>query len=321
MHKLIRLYSDGTSSDITPLFGEIQWRSNKDELGVQLDVKEAIPNDSLKEYILNLGDLMCLINDKEIWRGVVITKETDGKTYSFTCMDYAFYLNKNKEVYQFDTAASDAITQICRDFNIPIGNITEIPTNIKHIYTGELSETIKDILDTAEKDQGIKYIFEMREGKFYVEEREENIIKATTNLFGTEEDLTKFVANPSRKLSIENMKNSIKIVQGGEEDVQILAVEQDQALIDKFGMLQEVQSIDENDIAKVKNIAENTLKDLGKISEECTIELIGHDDVRAGRILEITEEVTGMNGKYLIKDCTHTIANGIHKMQVGLELV
>lgn len=321
MHRLIRLYGDGTSSDITPLFGEIQWRSNKDELGVQLDVKEAISNKLLEEYILKLGDLMCLVNDKEIWRGIVITKDTDGKTYSFTCMDYAFYLNKNKEVYQFDTTASSAIAQICNDFNIPIGGIVDIPTNIKHIYTGELSETIKDILDVAEKDQGIKYTFEMREGKFYVQEREENVIKATTNLFGNEEDITKFIANPSRKTSIENMKNSIKIVQGGEEDVSILATEQNQDLIDKFGLLQEVQSVDENDVAQVKNIAENMLKDLGKISEECSIELLGHDDVRAGRILEITEEDTGMSGKYLIKDCTHTIANGIHKMQVGLELI
>lgn len=320
MYKLIKNYGQ---VDITNRVDSITRRSNIEELAEQLEFNFAYSDVNLTPVEINPGNLIILFNDaKEIYRGLVIDDSRSGRNArSYSCMDYGFYLNKNQEVYQFNTTASNAIRTICMDFDIAIGDIVDIPTRIKKIYTGELSDTIKDILEQSENDQGKKYRFEMREGKFYVEEKIQRIIRATTNAFGSEIDITELASNPSMKRSIENMKNSIKIVQGGEEYVTTLATAHDSELIRLYGKLQEVHSVDEKDISKAKNIAENLLKDLGKINEEVSLELVGNDDVRAGRVLEITEEITGIKGLYLIKDCTHEIKNGFHKMSLGLELI
>ena len=63
------------------------------------------------------------------------------------------------------------------------------------------------------------------------------------------------------------------------------------------------------------------LKDLNKIVETGEIELIGNDEARAGRILEINEPVTGLVGRYFIKTVNHTSNNGIHIMKLSLEVV
>ena len=77
--------------------------------------------------------------------------------------------------------------------------------------------------------------------------------------------------------------------------------------------------MDSKDIAQARNIAKNKLAELNKIAEDTSIELLGSDAVRAGRILEITEPITGLSGKYLVKECTHTYKNRIHKMSLTVE--
>ncbi|MEG0775500.1 hypothetical protein [Clostridium sp.] len=316
MHKLIRNIGQ---MDVTGDVGYITRRSSINELAEQLDFNLS----HNKVGLINPGNLVLLFNDnKEIYQGVVISDNAQGKnSIEYHAMDYAFYLNKNEDIYQFNTTASDAIRTICQGYGIPIGYIVSIPTKIKKILSGTLSDIIKEILELAEKDQGIKYTMEMIANKFYIEKKIDKVIKLTTNLFGTNLDITKFIANPSRTRSIENMKNSIQIIQSGEESFKVITTARDYSLIERYGWLQQNYEIDEKDIAKAKNIANNMLKDLGKIFEDTSFELPGHDDARAGRILELSESFTGMSGRYLIKDCTHNIANGIHKMQLGLELI
>jgi hypothetical protein len=314
---MYRLYkSDGT--DITNYIGYIKRSSSESEISERLDF-------NLKyEYkdIVTEGNIIIFHNTRELYRGVVVASSRSGRgPKELNSFDFGFYLNKNQEIYQFDTTASDAIGIICKDFNIPIGSIVHIPTKIKRIYYESLSDTIDKILKQAELDQGKKYRFEMREGKFYVEEKTANIIRATTNAFGSSIDITKLISSPSVNRSIENMRNSIKVVQGGEKSIKTLATSQDAALINQFGKLQEVYSIDEKEVAKAKNIAANMLKELARVSEEASLELVGNDDVRANRVLEITEVVTGIKRLYNIKDCTHNFVNNFNRMSVGLELL
>jgi hypothetical protein len=314
---MYRLYkSDGTV--ITDYAGYIKRSSSANEISERLDFSL----DYYHKDIVTEGNIIIFHNTRELYRGVVIASSWQGRgAKELNTFDFGFYLNKNQEVYQFDTEASNAIRIICKDFNIPIGSIVHIPTRIRHIYTDNLSDTIKDILEQAEVDQDKKYRFEMREGKFYVEEKTVNIIKVTTNAFGSDTDITKLISNPSVNRSIENMRNSIKVVQGDEKSIKTLAKAQNTSLISQFGKLQEIYSIDEKEIAKAKNIAENMLKELARVSEEAALELVGNNDVRANRVLEITELVTGIKGLYNIKDCTHNIINNFNRMSVGLELL
>lgn len=113
------------------------------------------------------------------------------------------------------------------------------------------------------------------------------------------------------------MRNSIKVISNNK----IVAEIKNDELIKQYGLLQEVTSVEDKDIAQANNIANNLLNDLGKVFEESSFECPGDYRVRAGRLIEVNEPVTGINGKYLIKSCKHTLKNGIHTMSLNLGVV
>jgi predicted nucleic acid-binding Zn-ribbon protein len=322
MHRLYCITPE-KQYDITPLVGKISWQSHVDELGVKLDFTVAFNDDRF--FPINPVDLAYLIvlrNQDEIFRGVVVTEQRNGRgEISYTCFDYAFYLNKSKEIYQFNGIPVDqAIRKILSDFNVPAGSIVGIPYPIKKIYNGEVvSDIIKDILSQAEKALGTKYRMEMRLGKLYIEHQQDLVVKPMFQLAPNiaPVPVTAVISNPSRMRSIEEMRNSIKITCNDK----VVAEIRDEGLIARYGLLQEVQSIDEKEQGQARQIAANLLKDLGRVFEEISIEVPGADEVRAGRIIEVEEPITGLKGQYLIKDVTHTVEKGIHTMQLGLGVV
>ncbi len=319
MHELFNI-AGNTETRITPLLGSITRRSNINELGEQLDFEIAFNDDRYFPHNpVCLGNIIILRNTNELFRGIVVTQSQNcSSPISYNCFDYAFYLNKSKGIYQFNgTKGKEALETILNGFKVPIGTIEPLGIVIKKIYAGDvISDIIKDILDLAAKESGQKYRLEMRAGKLYIEKQNNEIIKATFKLANNlaEHDVTTAISNPTRKRSIENMRNSIKVT-GNDK---VAAESSNAEMIRQYGLLQEISSIDGKDIAQAKNIAQNMLKDLGKIFEENSIEVPGDDRVRAGRIIEIQEIVTGMSGKYTIRDVTHTIRNGIHVMSLGL---
>lgn len=319
MHQLFNI-SNNLQTNITPLVGDIQWRSNINELGEQLDFNIAFNDD--RYFPMNpvdIGNIISLRNEDEVFRGIVVSEQRNGRgAISYTCFDYGFYLNKSSGIYQFNkVSAKKAIETILDDFEVPIGNITGIPTIINKIFNERLiSDIIKEIITIAEDEQGIKYKMEMRQGKLYIVKQEDLVIKATFKLADNIQpyDIYSSISNSSRKRTIENMKNSIKLV----FDNKVIAEEKKNNLIDKYGLLQEVKTVDKKDKPQAKNIAKKKLNELAKVFEDNSLEMIGNDRVRAGRIIEIEEPITGMKGQYLVKSVNHTLKNGIHRMQLSL---
>lgn len=308
--------------NVTPLVGNISWRSSTAELGQQLDFEVAFNDSSFfPKNPLDVGQLIILKNGKnEVLRSIIVEEGKQGRQPIFyTSFDPAFYLNKSKAVYQFNTSGDKAIKKILNDFTVPIGNIVSIPTLIKWVYPNDtVSDIIKDILFKAEKDQGIKYLMEMRAGKLYIEKQIDLIIKANFDLAANIRnfDGQYSISQPSRRRSIVDMKNSIQIVQ----DSKVIAIDKKQNLIDAYGLLQDVVEVQDKDLAQARNIAKNMLKEFGRIIEDNSIEMLGDYKVRAGRILEVNEPITGMKGNYLVTSATHTIKNGIHLMSLDLEV-
>lgn len=319
MHKLFCI-TNNKQYDITPLVGTISWKSSVDQLGVQLNFEDAYNDD--RYFPMNpvdLGSMVVLSNQFEVYRGMVVKEAKNGRSpIQYNSFDFAFYLNKSKAIYQFNGMAADvAIKKILTDFNVPVGSITGIPVPITKIYPGDVvSDIIKDILKQAELVTGIKYRLEMRVDKLYIENQKDLIIAPTfmlADIFGPL-PVTSAISNPSRSRSIEEMKNNIKLTNNNK----VVSEVKSDYLIRKYGLLQEVQSIEDKDLGKAYTIAASQLKDLGRIMEENSIVVPGDDNARAGRLLEVTEPITGMKGLYLIKDVVHTIKSGIHTMQLGL---
>ena len=308
-------------TNITPLIGNISWRSNKDELGQELNFDIAYTD--FRYYPKNpllIGDVIVLKNKDEITRGIIVDEVRAGRNpVKYTVFDYAFYLNKSTAIYQFNSIAADqAITKILKDFNVPIGAIAKMPTKIKHIFNNEnVADIIKEILAIVERSTGVKYLMEMRKGKLVIEKRGSLKVRGVFTLYptGSPADSTLAVNSPSRRRSIQDMINTIQIVDNNDK---LIATRADSANANKYGRLQKVITVDQEEKKYATRIAQNELNELSRVVEEVSVQLIGDDNVRAGRLFEITEETTGIKGTYLINDVEHSIANGIHTMNMNL---
>ncbi len=313
--------------DISAMAGNITLSSSLDTLGDQLGFEISYSTMYYyPKFSVNTGDKIKLKDDsdREIFFGIVVSKTRNENTQAFTCFDYAFYLNKSKTIKQFNGIRADtAIKSLLGEFDIPIGSVADMPAIIKKIYYDkEVSEVIKDIIEETTNTTGIKYVMEMNFGKFCILKDTELIlnlkIKLADNLPMV--DINDTISNPSKTASIEEMKNSIKVYAGSEEKVKVIAEEKRPNIITWYGLLQETKSLEDKDIAQARNIAQNMLKELARVKVNGSIEVLGHFDLRAGRILDINEPMTNLIGKYKIKSANHSIGT-IHTTNLELEEV
>lgn len=313
--------------EITNMIGNLQWQDSIDTLGMQVTFEVARNKED--KYLpdkVNIGDNILLTNNgKEITRGIITDVEWSRYSKAITAFDYAFYLNQSKIVKQlYKAKASEAITQLCGAFGVPVGKIVPISTLITKIYKDStIAEIIKDVLKQATQELGIEYRLEMREGKLFIEPYTDLVVKATyqpaKNI--AEFDVMKAIGEIGRNQSIQEMKNSVVVTSQDENSVRVYAEEKDNANIKKFGLLQEVITVDDKDSVQAHNIAKKELKKLNRVVEDISVDLLGDDKVRAGRILEITNDNFELSGKFLVKQCTHTYQNSIHKMNLTVDKV
>lgn len=325
MYKLY-LIKDDSLYDISEISGNISWNDNIDTLGVQFNFSVAfnIKDKYLPNFNIKVGDKIIFKNIIEIFRGIIITQNnTSNYSISFTAFDFAFYLNKSMIIKQFNKIKADkAIYQLCNDVGINVGSIAPMNKLINKIYKDNtISDIIKDIINQETAETNKKYIMEMQGEKFCIIEK---LSEPITALFKPSSNIEAFnitstISNPSRSLSIEEMKNSITIISDSENSVRILANAKDDESIRNYGLLSLIETFSKEDNNSVNNIAQNKLKDLNKISETIKIELLGDDNIKSGRILQLVEESTGINGNYMIKNCNHTLVNNTHKISVDLE--
>lgn len=326
-YKMI-LVSNNQKKDITHLIKSIEWEDSLDTLGMR--VTFSIARNYINKYfkdaeLVKVGNGIVLLNKgQERFRGLIVTEEIGHYEKKFDCFDFAFWLNKSKTIKQFNkVVSSKAIKQVCDELKIPV-QVKGMSTKISKIYKDkEVSEILKDIIDQEEKTTGKKYRMEMREGKLCIEPYKNLKVKARYQIATNtgDFDATLNLGNVSKTLTIENMVNSVLVTSSEEKSVRVVAKAQNKDFIQKFGLLQNIESVDKKDKAKAQNIANNKLKELCKIGESISIEILGSDGLRSGRIIEINNKEYDLKGGYLIKDCKHSYINKIHKCSATIERV
>lgn len=321
-HKLYKLDGDN-AVDLSNLCGEINRRSTAQEVSEEVSFS-ITSEDELKNDILQEGDILVLKNDtKTLWKGVVITRKSNGRfTWDIQAFDFGWYLNKNEDIYQFNNTVSENIKKILNDYQVAIGSIVDIPTTVKDVKRGTLIHMIKDMLELAEKDQGKKYRYEIRDDKFYLEELTDNPIKYTTSIINNiDEDVTKYISSPSISKSIDGLFNSIRVAGEEKNSIKQIAGSADDDSIKKYGKIQKLEFLSKDDYSKGPNIATNQLKALNRVVQSISVTLLGNDDCRANRVITIKEPVTGIDGNFRIKKCSHKITPTSHTMQLDLEVL
>lgn len=262
-------------------------------------------------YIPQMGDIMRYSGgDKEDFRGVIIEVD-DGAMYvnKYTAVDVGWYLNKTTDTYQFTSMrADDCIKKICNDLYIPIVLIPELGTLITQIYIDKpVSDVIKDILEKC--GSGYNFDFVPDGMRIYlcrdIEAKPKFRISSNTEL----KNSVQYMGNIEHKGSIENMKNSIKVIT--ETDV-MTTLKADES-ISKYGFLQEVVKMNDGDNAA--DLAKKNLDELNKEDETYSGEIIEElaSYTRAGS----TIEKDGV--KYVITSSQHSIKNGVHYNKIDME--
>ena len=302
--------------DITEVSGSINLSTSVDTLGASLVFNIARNYNDLS-YIfsdeIETGDIVILTNEKELFRGVVVSISTTKYSRTVECLDYCFYLNKNKIIKQFDhIAASSAIKQLLQEINAPEGEISNISTSITKVYySNTIAEIINDILKQVNEELGVKYKLEFIDNKFNV-----NPFKKINVEFRYKQ-----TGNETVNESIQDMKNRILVTSNEQESTEILAIAEDTKNIEKYGSLQEIINVDpEQKEAKVRNIAKTKLKELNKVFKTVSLEGFGDDNFRAGRVVYLNNSKLKLFGEFLIKSCVHTWRKGEHIVNLEVEL-
>ncbi|HBJ1646518.1 UNVERIFIED_ORG: hypothetical protein B2H98_13905 [Clostridium botulinum] len=291
--------------DIMYNSNNIQWNTDTDTLGTQLSF------DTIKDlYEGQVVSLFC--NDRELIRGIVVKKTWNRWTFSYIVQDYSLYLKNKIPFKQFNRMkASDCISSLLGEAYMT-GSIVNIPTIITEMYRGKTrADIIDDILEKAQNDQGIEYFKEIECTTVYIRQLQE--MKITSAI-----EISKDVNIES---SIENLKNKISVISNSNDDNSIYASAEDTTYQYWYGVLEDVEEVDADNIANAQNIANNKLNELNKIERSTSIEIVCLDDgadIKANRLIYLNAG-SRLCGFYKIKSASHTLNKGVHKVSLEIE--
>nr|DAS66768.1 MAG TPA: 43 kDa tail protein [Caudoviricetes sp.] len=312
--------------DISSMIGNLTWRDTVDTLGVEVNFDLPVnryDKDFEFLYDITLGDPIQILNNKgeTLVQAIIVTENPNGKITNFTAYDMAWYLNKSTVIKQFKKMiGNDCVKSLCKEIGIDV-EVSGLDTKIDKIYNDKtISDVIKDIIEQCSQFNSKKFFIEFDKNKLIVSPYKK------IKVFGTFEiqkdkfiNINENIGGVSLSKSIIDMKNSVLVITENKGAIRTVGQEQDNKSIEKYGKLQEVIKLDEKEFSKANLVAKNELKKLNKITEDFSIDVLGDDKVKSGRVIDVNLEMFNVKGEYLIKESNHTISNNIHKVSLKLE--
>lgn len=327
MYNII-LYKGKEGSNITDLVSDLSWSENMDTVGVSISFSVPDTNERyIPRLLIMAGDIVVIKNDSgELIRAIIISVTRNHPKRIVKAHDFGFYLNKNEVVVQFkDKSVSECLKELFYKVGISIGSICDMPAKVNAVYIKNVNEIIKELIELQKGNDGKKYYYELRGKDIYVFQLSNEPIRYTFKpaINVAAFDVTDKDAHSRGKYthSIENMKNHIiaKVSSKGDDKLpsqQFIA--KDNTNISKYGMLSEVYSINSDESDNIQHLAENELKQKNTVSRELSMDFIGHDKARPGRVMHIRDEYLGIDDNYRIESVSHKVSGGIHTMKCTL---
>ena len=269
---------------------------------------------------IEIGDIVVVkLDNKEIFSGIIISGDITNLT--FKAVDYAWYFNKNEEIYQFeDVESSVVVRKLIETFGGKTGNIEVTNTMIDKIYFSKtLGAIIKEIIKNIKELENQDFRFFYKDTKFHFERSKKN--KFLRNQYTPLESLRavlndysfnalNYIKEPKRTQSIEEMHNSIKVYKtSGKEYIQMSGAK-DKTNVEKYGLMQKLVSYKDNDLNGGNITADSILSQENKVKETISLEIPTLSEfVFDGELLKINYEDYGINGVYEIISITYTFSN------------
>ena len=330
MYKIF-LHKNDQSSDITDLVSDLSWSESLDTVGLSLSF--SVP-DTEERYITRLlitaGDIVTVNNDEgELIRAVVVNVTRNYPKRAIKAYDYGFYLNKNDIVIQFkNKSVSECFKTLFSKVGVSIGEICDMPAKVNGVYIKNVNEIIKELIKIQQDNDGKKYAYELRGRNIYVfqlpDEPIDYIFKPAVNVAAFDVTDKNVHGRGKYSHSIENMKNRVTAIVNSKNTGYMPAMEytvSDNENIKQYGLLAENYTVDSDDYQNIKSLANNELKDKNKLKRELTMDFIGNDNARPGRVMHIEDDYLGIDDFFRIQSVSHKISGSIHTMSCTLEFL
>lgn len=294
----------------------ISWGKTIDEFAQKLSFEiftyklEGMPINPVK-----LGSIIEIQSEKIEFSGIVISNDESENSISYSAVDFTFYFTQNEEIYQFQKVkASNCIKSLISSMDAPTGIIQEIDVEIDKIYFNSSNgSVIKDIIKIIEAKNGVKFHFYFREGKFHFTKETDGISNFEVNFHNKKYNATDLSKNITVSRSIEDLKNSVKVVIKNNETEYKSVESKDQSSIDKYGLLQKVEVVEADSPDDSKSIADNMLRKRNVVSEKVKITIPWVDNLYDGD--NIIVKNSSIDGLYMIKSFSKSSTD------ISLELV
>lgn len=269
-------------------------------------------------FNIDIGDVMVVKHQtQEIFSGIVLSGNTT--TLSFKAIDYTFYFAQNKEIYQFENVESSIVVQkIIESLGGKIGEIEATNTMVDTFYFNKtLGDIIKEIINNIKGLENQDFRFFYKNGTFNFKRSEKNkylrkeytpkdYLKSILNDY-TFNALT-YIEEPLKNRSMEKLRNSIKVYKNKGNEYTQLGEAKDSDSIKKYGIIQDIISVKENEINTAKARAGNILKDKNKITEKISVKIpVLSEFLYPGELLKLKYTDYDIDGVYEVESISYTI--------------
>ncbi len=248
-------------------------------------------------------------------------EQSDANTMQYSGFDCGFYVNQNEIITQFkNIKISDAIKKLCDNYSIPVGNIPEMSATVTEIFKDKkLSDVFNQLIEYAKEKGSIKDVyFTCARGKLEILPYE-TIIDLTGKNGTFLIYSNKTINSESIKVSMQELRNRVIVADNNEKSQKHVVVE-DENSISKFGLLQEVETIDTSKANNLKKIASEKLTSLNKLSKSISMSMLGDYRMHKGVIIPIEAEEIGVKGNFLITSSKHNINGDVEHVSVNLQM-
>jgi hypothetical protein len=271
-----------------------------------------------------IGSLFKIVNKYgyDVLTGIITDfEQSDPNVFHYSGYDCGFYINQNEIIQQLKKIKiSDAIKILCKNHSIPVGNIPEMSATVTEIFKDrKLSDVLSQLIEYAISKGCIKDVYyTCAHGKFEILPYE-TIVDLTGEMSVFSVESQKTINSASVKVSMQELRNKIILADDNETNQRHVIV-QDASSISKYGLLQEVETIDTSKANNLNKIASDKLTSLNKLSKSISMSMLGDYRMHKGVIMPIDSEEIGVKGNFLITSSKHNIEGDIEHVAVNLQM-
>ncbi len=303
----------------TPLLVErVTWSGDVTQAARKLDVSLVNTADGRTQAmrIEHGKELRLLYDGRELFRGGVFAHRIDDHgMMTVTAYDENTYLTRNYDTRKFTKMTASAIVRrLCNDFGIPVGSIADTGYVIPKLVLRDKSiwDMMTIALTYSRKQTGRRFFIYSREGRLHLSERKDVVVRWVL-------ENGRNITSASYSQSIEDMRTQVKVIGGDPEKKPIIATVKNDALIQRFGIMQHLENVDPDMTrSQVEQRAKQLLAELGTIDDDAQVDALGNPEVVAGAAVYVHEQMTGIVGGFYVSTDLHTFANGNHTMSLTL---